>query len=601
MHFQIWNRPRHSARILLLILVVLLSATTDVKAQTVESILRALQYRTMYAGFTPIDWVNGVETFPEDYTITNLTDVIAVLNQASQEFDFLKTLYTAYDPDSHLLINEGVPEVNGKIILPSVGTFTVDNWRTKIRWLASNIDQLRATELVGSVTNTTLTYHDDDRSDQTPDEPDHDYRADNDLEFAVAFPYVNVTGPRWGPTFDDYVAPTVQSSPDTYGLASFSWQAAAGGIGTRYETTDGLNIDYWDWASSYDYTVNSVSQIKITEKLSDLGSEWGQVGVQALQGTAVLYKRGLFPDDSFEGDWMKLVGDKLLFNASLPIVLEAAGQDEYKVGDNGSSLTSIFNWADVPLPVVSGAKVWGESTEDEKGYAYKFTVGGPPRPVNDIDPPVALSFNLNRIIFAPEFPPVLPDSGRKQGIVPYGFGTIETSFGEAVKIDLGRGRSDQNQVAWLGSSSDGFGSPIFCGSPAEFEVLYDTDALHYADPPIGGATYVDPPSTDQQAFADAGFGSRSHYLDLFFLPRLRQVKGGDLLVDITYNGPYKKTLNFYWISDVGGKSGRFYSVNGAPFKTIVLENPTVDGSGLAQETRHLRITEDNAVYREITF
>ena len=84
-------------------------------AQTVESVLRALQERQMAleirehyesgGAVLGIVWPGGITQYPADGSVTELPKALAALNHASRKFDAIKGKYIAYDSHKHQLVN----------------------------------------------------------------------------------------------------------------------------------------------------------------------------------------------------------------------------------------------------------------------------------------------------------------------------------------------------------------------------------------------------------------------------------------------------------------------------------------------------------------
>jgi hypothetical protein len=209
----------------------------------------------------------------------------------------------------------------------------------------------------------------------------------------------------------------------------------------------------------------------------------------------------------------------------------------------------------------------------------------------------------------PNFPEFFPESAKKLEILRPRLAEIETTveWWDLIRIHIGRGKTDRNQAAYLASRPDGFGTMSFRGSPLEFEVLYDDQAASFADAPIGGAVFDSLIDFTPEQKTKSGWADRFSYICEWFSPRLKQVKGGDLFVDISYLTPYKKELRFYWANDITTKTGKFYSIpqNLLPFKKIVLENPTVPpaagATALPEEEYSLRAKEDEQVEWNATY
>lgn len=247
---------------------------------------------------------------------------------------------------------------------------------------------------------------------------------------------------------------------------------------------------------------------------------------------------------------------------------------------------------------IFGARKWQDGPPDEAGNAT----------FRDLSKKDVVSsgatYNVDTILVCvPKFTALSSTAFEKESLASYGLGTVETAVNEdLVRIHLGRGKKDPNQVAWLTPRFDGFGNPIFHGSPNEFEVLYEKDREQFEAPIGGGRTFdLNAEFTAEQETA-SGWESWFQYMAFWHSPRLRQIRGGDILVDISYPTSYRKVLKFYWAAGLGPKSGKFYGSLGTPFKVVELSNPTAPKSsaGLPTELRHLRIVEDDKRFHEIT-
>ena len=250
----------------------------------------------------------------------------------------------------------------------------------------------------------------------------------------------------------------------------------------------------------------------------------------------------------------------------------------YSINGNGKS------WQDGPWPEE------GSPTIHDLQETHHVASGG--------------TYNVDTsVVFVPNFTPLSSTGYKSESLMAYGLGTVETGIDlELARIHIGRGKTDANQVAWLSSRPDGFGSPIFHGSPDEFEVLYEKNRANY-EAPIGDERKFDSPApefTPEQKTA-SGWSSWFAYMAAWHTPRLRQIRGGDILVDITYESSYHKVLRFYWAAALGTKTGDFYMNLGTPFKVVDLSNPTAPqtGAGLPTTKNKLRIGEDGKRYHEV--
>jgi RHS repeat-associated protein len=240
----------------------------------------------------------------------------------------------------------------------------------------------------------------------------------------------------------------------------------------------------------------------------------------------------------------------------------------------------------------------GESNEIDLTATEHVTSGG--------------TYNVESyLVCVPNFTPLSSTSYQEESLAAYGLGTVETAIDlDLVRIHLGRGKTDANQVAWLSSRPDGFGSPIFHGSPDEFEILYEKNRANY-EPPIGGVRKFDSPAAE---FTDAqkkqsGWQNWFAYMAGWHTPRLRQIRGGDVLVDITYKSNYHKVLKFYWASDIGERTEELYTdLPPTPFKVVDLRNPSApaDGAGLPSDPvvdgkiLKLLVGEDGKRFHKVT-
>jgi RHS repeat-associated protein len=563
-----------------------LSLTYHSPGQTIEAVLRALNLRVAYSGGTPLQWSDNVPAFPADGTITSLSDAIDALNMASQTYEQVQWSFYACDPNTLHLVNFGFgggyysyySGTPAPLLLPEVGIFTVNNWRTKLRLLASGIDQLIAVVNPGNVTGSSVTYTDQEGS------------GDQAVGFSLNFPYLSAAG---GDASSSTSGPTASDSP--LGGELFGWQGYA--LTTTTQSISGPTL----YSSSSSDQVSATTSINVD--ITNFNASIAAPGVSLpTDGTMVMYTMlGNYIGDPFSGFVQDVANNSqgtLLLNTWEPIAMQDGGGGSFSIGTPGATdLLNPFSWSGLSVPTIIGEGMGppiSGLTGDTSSY---LQISAGTQSYNGAY--LGIGYNL---VFLPNFALLVPASGKQQGVAPYGFGTVETTVknGELVRIQLGRGKTDPNQVAWLGSRPDGFASLIFRGSPAQFEVLYEEDPQKYTDNPIGGGSYVEPQAVDNQQFVDAGFPyGWNQYISIWSNPHLRQVLGGDVLVDVHYDNTYQRTLKFYWASQAGSKAGHFYSPSGNPFKTVILSNPSVDSSGLAQDTAHLRVDDNDQVYHEI--
>ncbi|MES2568843.1 MAG: hypothetical protein V4710_02170, partial [Verrucomicrobiota bacterium] len=192
-----------------------------------------------------------------------------------------------------------------------------------------------------------------------------------------------------------------------------------------------------------------------------------------------------------------------------------------------------------------------------------FGLWAPPAQPNGTQPPsIPMSSNnsldiVSVTVFVPTFTKLYPEGALREPLLPSRAGEVELTVTdrELLRIHVGRGSKDINQYAWLGTRSDGFGSVKFYGAPDEFELLYEEDAAKFKDEPIGGRTFDTITELSDEQKLQSGWVDRFQYISEWFSPRLRQVKGGDVFVDIVYdnNSSYHKKLRFYWVNDVANK------------------------------------------------
>jgi len=303
-------------------------------------------------------------------------------------------------------------------------------------------------------------------------------------------------------------------------------------------------------------------------------------------------------------------------------------------GSAGEEYAKLKTWMDLPVFSLQQGGGWtsagyegirqrfqgsGSSVTDLEGYELamfpKLRADAPFWAYNPVEPD---QYNIFRaggfelgvaLLFEPILEDILPESVKHEASPSDLMAVVETRPSlEPVRIHLGRGKTDGYQKAWLGTRWDGFGTMDFVGSATEFELIYQTDFTQYSDEPLmvgdtprGSFDYDESDEFTDAAKDASGWTSRKEYLTWWHVPRLRQILGGDVLVDISYISNYNKTIKFYWAHDAGSKDGKFYAPTAPPFKTIVLCNPTAPdaAAGLPQESHRLEIVENGSIYHEL--
>jgi len=691
------------AAVCLAVIGITMGGFTSASGQTVSEVLRALQDRKVVLeirntyGYTStgpgtlrtlqtIKWPNGLPDYPQESNITSQALAIQALAQASREFDKLKGYFLAYDAVNKRLANfemegaaspaeytaadnsyaassagspssmgsditpiSGLPSVgtaklSGVLTLPSVGEVNADNWREKLRQLASNINQLTA--LQWPIYVETGRGYFSTKGDWSNFSA-HDIYSSEEIYFPGAFSTMGGSDPYSNPYFTPsvFVTDLFNGNKMIFGGASsgisflpgIDWTAHAGtwfdgqllgkseGSSGELDAVVGAYVSYDTHNGEIlpDGTGSHVGTLTIFK--APFVAPWGDV-------TESLAKQNL---------------DKCRMGVMQPL---ATPLDKQTYGDYGgippasltSFITDAFTLMDIDVPSFHGTvaeetdidAIVDDVTPDFTAYYCPLeNYGATKRRHYDFVEPFEGNVLWKPMDTLPDLPK-LPVGSRYDmhvgmlpiatfafnklpvsaaGVLQHLPGEIETTLvnNELFRVHLGRGKTDLAQEAWLGGRPDGFGSLRFYGSGSEFEPIYQDNSEQYGDDPDGKGANIPPVTFDVlKDFPDlekqqSGWQSRFAYTTAWFSPRLKQVMGGDVFVDITYER-YYKTVNFYWAKDIGPKSGTFYDVGAAPIiKSVTIQNPTAGaqtgtGDYLPTEANHLRIS-DGGKYFEITY
>lgn len=688
----------------LLIALICVLSPRMVSAQSVESVLCALQERNVVLEWRssyydsnkttvePIVWPNGIEPFPAEGSITSLTDAIAALNHASSVFEGMKWQFVAYDSNKRRFANlrqsatnEAVlnfkqkggaqPWITGSDIgttgfffaqpdLPSVGQFDEQNWRSKLQLLASNINQLKALTWPVTWQSATAQFGDypdwvDSQTEPRPTPP-------------TVFP-INFDGSdggkalEWTVNFPNFEAP-----------AGVTYAREKAALKNRITALDGTlqNTTIWPFSlkhsgyANFHYLDDVNSNLSFVSYLSDPAFSWqvfaraelydGEydndshseliahdyldciTGIRPIAGPARVLTP--IPDTpSLNGEWAFFKGPSVAGFGDLTEAVCKALEEQQDTGgsdadpmegklvlglmtpladapsnalqlgifsnqpsptgaptlfaDRATVVQQTFAWLGIPELSITGTLAGLPQEIEASGsswsfYGLKFDKGAKARRgfyTHDFK-------ILFKAVFLPQFTPLETGPERLEPFAPPGTVEASLTYYEMARIHLGRGLSDPHQTAWLGMRLDGFGSMTFHGSPEQFELIYEEDYKEFTDQPIGGVKFDAPLEFDAAQKSQSGWQSRFAYLSAWYSPRLKQVKGGDVLVTIDYPTCYKKKLSFSWAKEAGGFDGQFYTTPGPAFKVIEVMNPTApeDEPGLPVEQHHLRIREGKA-------
>jgi hypothetical protein len=660
------NPPRIVHRIIVTLLAGLGLIVATGNAQTIESVLRALQERQMAlqsrsAGpvngniWSPIVWPSGIEDFPQENTIHSLPQALEALNLASWYFDQIKGEFLCYDTAHNQFVNleqrvfgydsslHNADWIGGEVgdisnqhqetsfllphvDLPSVGKFDETNWREKLLILASNITQLK-------VLGTSLR----DARVQTGgyDPVVTNYRnATEVLSWTINFPWAIP------PPTSPGLHPQPTAIENQYGGYNSCVDALRWTVTGEFLTSSDDYGLYGAWVGDQmECVVGVMAKAYPIQNLP--------ANAPILQNTFKVFKgASVCAFGDLTEPFAKDESHQLRLGTLTEVPLTDNQDGTFQAGSYTESdgvttisredaLAASLAWLGVVSPTIHGvvvaapaptASVLAQMASDQDTPELSesiFSIASPTQAAQS-----RRGFNMNTYngvtyatksfhgfgiiaygIMIPKFTQInIPDRAKAVGHVSYGLGDVVESVinRELLQIHVGRGRTDLNQVGWLGTRSDGFGNLTFHGSPDEFEVIYNDyidDPEDFTDLPLGGPTFDSVQEFDDVQKTKSGWAwGRQDYLASWFVPRLRQVVSRDLFVDIHYTTCYRKELSFYWASEQQDFDGHFYVPHGDPFKKITLENPTAspDAPGLPTEKDHLRINEDDARYREIT-
>src|SRR6266446_539144 len=378
------------------ITLILLATGAEVRAQTVESVLRALQQRLdmlessgAWYSVSQNGWSGSEHSFPpfpEDGTIQSLPDAIAVLRSASYWFDMIKYSFVAFDPSDRPHCVVTMPGAQGldSLSLPSVGDINENNWKEKLRLLASNVDQLKCLEWWQVQEERIASYH--WRGSHTQSEPPGFWPFDYGTDFYLA------------PDYDDRRSITY-SLPRTQ---EFALRADGYGVGVSMDGDETLVA----------------------------GEQWlGTIGVSASMITSeeqhpkeekmFLLKDVLRPpwDDSTE-NYCKQSGGKIAFNYLVPLPPVLSSNGTFQTGEPASDtdwvdsegpIDRIFDFLDVP-----------SFRPDSWGYEEIPTSSDESWTITALDSPLTERQGCGQDLFiyyhavvAPNFTPCLPALAKK--------------------------------------------------------------------------------------------------------------------------------------------------------------------------------------------
>lgn len=612
-------------------------------ALTVESVLRAIQER-VYVGAMKdqiaaeliyanapcqigenrlIHWPHGISAFPQDGEVTSLglKVVLEVLNDdLVRNWDFEG--HPNWDPASGVWVER-------LLRLAPVSRFTEENWRENLKLLASNLNQKKWYGNWPTKVN----------------------RLEMHTEWLnngeVPMPYTSATVNAWG-------------SVNASGGSSFRDCRKVGGSGLYGQgidfgvssggyTLEGVDEEENPWTITAGFLNSSAYFPAGIRSKGQMSSPPSIPNAPTLKGTIVALKRSGYT--SLREGAGNLHLNKLPVDNWVKLARTALPGEEFLVGDfvidpeadATAEYAKLKNWLALPDFSFAGAgwssagyenmrqrfedmfevppewPVPSPTVSDLQGYEFGFFLklrdGEPFRMWGEYSYPEYYDFRGGgysiavQLLYKPDLPDLLPESTKHEAPPHPLTGVVETRASwEPVRIHLGRGKNDGYQRAWLGTRWDGFGTPSFVGSAAEFELLYETDHTEYTDEPLmapdtprGSFDFDESDDLTDDQKDGSGWTSRKDYLQAWHIPRLRQVLGGDVLVDIAYPSSYKKEIKFYWAQDAGAKSGKFYSPTGTPFKTVVIRNPSgpETGSGLPTIAHKLAIVENDSVFHEL--
>ncbi len=489
-----------------------------------------------------IDWGDGLERFPTQAKIEELpfTKVIEKLNRASREVDYLKQFYLNVDGFSttqkfdlsHSYTDDGVyPPPSGLSYLPSAGDFDDSNWRQKILVLASLVEQLRALAWPMEVCQFRAATMD---NSNVPIE---------DMDLGVPLPT---------PSNGANMADCDSTVGMTYVAQLYKW-GALGQPSSFYTELGG---------------VRGIKTMVLPENI--LGDN------KIDEGKLVLYRRLRAPLPWIASEVYPLHKDSLPFHfrKEYHSVTNTFERGEFVVGNAGLQTRAEVEGMEAQvrsrwtLPQLAAP---GEYS-GYQGYLYDW------QPEDTFPPGMDFVIELETVCF-PDFAPIQRATERHlMSVIATNPGSLQVNASKYLaEVDLGRGLRDRNQTGVLTFRPDGFGTVEFSGSLSGFKAIFETDHDKFSqavvEEPFGGeheASLFTP-----EVYTATGFSDKAGYVSAWSAPRLRQIFGSDISIDIEYVNDYKRVLRFFWTTKItvpGDNVVVPVEITGEPFKTIVVEN-----------------------------
>lgn len=604
---------------------------------TIESVLRAVQERklmlavkatvldelrkdgtsqptdTVEAGDL-IAWPDGILPFPANHSISTLRSALLALNKALAEYYMLEPAYLAI-PAGQTKILKDLWQYNCRQ-RPVLDKFTEDNWRVNLREFAARIEQCQV------------------------------------LPWPVLGCYAEGNCAKAGPLSGSPLlspARCIGGAPEpvsSCSLGIYSWVH-----------TEGL-FTPWHWSVSSGDISYSIGQGTV-ESGGAVNSKLGFMsglktrlspttplpsGASNLTGSVEFFRGGggdrlsQFHSSGFpelDEGLSKIYPDawSLTQLSKLNATLHGSGGEiilgefytEYVSADFHTEFTNVMTWLELPLDSISSS--W-ETVAIGGNNVARLKLSVNLDSISVADSEIVWRGSENKFyenasvslacIHRPNFTPLLPPvvKNMEGSVIPPGTVSLLAEDRDPVRIHLGRGGDNRLVGGFLSTrlspyfDFDGFGSLLFTGSHTAFDVVYEADKAEFEDPVVlpGGG---DPRSyhySASQEFSQiqqdqSGFSSRLEYMREWHGPRLRQVKGGDVIADIAYLTGYKKEVKLYWVSQVGNKDpvSGLYWITGAPFKRVTIENPNANGNQLATLINTLKITENDILQHEVKY
>ncbi|WP_081887902.1 hypothetical protein, partial [Verrucomicrobium sp. BvORR034] len=590
---------------ILSLVVLLLTGVSTVHAQSVELLLKAVQERkvalvqrdtisadlkrqadTEASGNTStptnpietselIQWGHSLDPYPTAQQIEGLgmLQLLEVLNKASREVDQMKGEYVNFDLQGSILVDEN-ESLNG---LPSVGDFTQDNFRSQILKLASLVEQLRVLNwpMVYQAKTLNSKVHKTYDPESPPPAP----------AFNPAIPFVENGGSE-AEYYIDTDMPWVERTATV-----FRWDGGGGGYTTSVD------------AKSIVGALTAVRSVVAPET-----TQTCQIG----NGRLVFLKRMLqdpyyFVDKVYPGNeaalpfnhWKRVKSEEDSFEVG---TFAAYGTTTSSLGALSTAESAVrLEWG---IPALS----WSGEWQHESGYRFfrfsdspdsHYEGGGG----NSYNFPDSFSISL-RCVCAPTFTPMEGAATRALMASGAGSGTVATPVDrDLVRIDLGRGLKDRFQRAFLGSRLDGFGNPVLTGSANAFRILYKTEPDDFPACLVEDKFAYDRENEEFTAeqTEQTGWYTKAEYISAWYKPRVSQIYGSDIVVEIVHGNDYSKTLNFYWASEVPVPADNVTEpppITATAFKSVVLKNATVSGAAFPTAANKLRV-QDGTLHSEV--